>query len=174
MKHQARTAMAIAVIAGGWGTAPLARAQNAWIVYENVDFHFTIDVPAPPQLTLGTTPGPAGPLPTLQGAIEMSPDASLELSAIDLSTVKAGIDPNAILEGGIKGVVNAATATIDSETTINDGAAIGRDVIFHNANSKYEMRTLFLNRRGVVVIGLGEGKVPVEFARAAASLKLRP
>ena len=174
MKHQARTAMLVAAIAVGLGTAPMARAQSAWTTYQNTDFHFTVDVPAEPTISVGITESPAGPEPTFQGTIELSPDSALQLTAVDLTRVTVAIDPNAVLEGGVKGGVGAANATIDSETTISDGDAIGRDVVFHNGTVKYETRIFYLNRRVAALTGLGNGKLPDAFGRAAAAFKILP
>ena len=174
MKHQARTAMLIAAIAVGLGTAPMARAQSAWTTYQNADFHFTVDTPAAPTISVSITETPVGPEPAFQGAIELSSDGVLQLTAVDLTKVTVAIDPNAVLEGGVKGGVNAANATIDSETTISDGAAVGRDVVFHNGAIKYETRIFYLNRRVAALTGLGNGKLPDAFGRAAAAFKILP
>ncbi len=116
-------AAGLAVIASGWAapswsqTAPAA----AWSTYRNDAFHFIIDTPVPPKIELATSPTVAGPMPVLQGAMDLGARGALQITALDVSQLKTDTTPDAMLEGAVQGALNAASLVKDYEITITKG-----------------------------------------------------
>ncbi len=168
-----RSALFAAAVAVAFSTA--ATAQVAWTTWRNDDFRFQVEMPGMPVQTGGTS-GPNGVLKTLMGQVSLGARGSIAVTAIDLSAVQAELNPDTVLEGGVQGAVNNAHATLDSETTIHVGGAVGRDFTSHTANSVMRSRALYLNKRVYAVFSaVPAGSAPLpEYDRVIASLSILP
>ena len=171
-------AVAAAVLAGS--AAPSWAQKNApptvWSSYRNEAFHFTIDTPIPPKIEVTTSTSNVGPMPSLQGAMDLGERGALQITAVDVSQLKTAATPEAMLEGGVQGALDNAKLTKDYETTITKGAAIGREFAGHDATSQYRSRIYYLAGHFVAIAaGWTTGtEIPPDWARADSSLRFLP
>ena len=158
----------VAMAAPGW-------AHSAWSAYRNVDFHFEVAVPAPPTITLSSSPTAVGPMPVLQGLISQG-ETGLGMTALDLSKLDFDTTPEQLLQGSIKGALDNVKAALDSDNPITLDGAMGHEVTGHNDQLKIKVRIYYQAKRVIMLYAVatnGSDLSPV-VARYLSSLKITP
>ena len=165
------TGAAVAVVlACGAG----ARAQSAWQTYHNVKYGFSVATPADPRITEDVTRTSAGPVPTLNGSIDMHERGALVFSVADYTATSRSNDPDEIMEGLVNAFVHQDNSVLDSEISITVQGAPGRDVVLHNGVLQRRLRVVYLNRQlyGLIAVGPVSSGAPSEYERFAGSLSI--
>ena len=161
---------AVAVLA----CAAAAQAQAEWRTYHNAQFGVSFEVPAEPQVSESTTNTAAGPAPTLAGTVDMHDRGALVFTVGDFSKLNGPADPNVVLEGAVKGSVQNAQATLDSEKSITVLGEPARDIVVHTGAFTARERIIYAGHRIYALVGVGPLNVgvPAEYDRFIASFAL--
>jgi hypothetical protein len=176
MGLRTNVALAAGLTLLGAMASPAARAETAWTPYSNAAFRFSLDIPAPPEVTTSTEKTEAGPMPTLQGTITLDAANALQITALDVSQLSPDPGADALLEGGAKGALKATDSTLDEEKTIAVNGAVGRVIVFHNATVKFKTQLLYFNKSVIGITGVGVlgADITPAFDRMTASLRFLP
>jgi len=159
---------AVAILA----CAAAAQAQTGWLTFHNQPFAISIETPGDPRVTQSTTATSSGSAPTLAGVIDLGDRGALLFTVGDFSALNNSPDPNVVLEGSVKGSVEAAHAILDSEQSVTVLGQPGRDIVVHSDQFRGRERIVYTHHRLYAVIGVGPAStgVPVEYDRFMSSL----
>jgi hypothetical protein len=151
-----------------------AAAQSGWHAYHNVKYGFSVETPADPRISEDVTQASSGPVPTLSGAIDLHDRGGLIFTVTDYSATTESTDPDVVLDGLVKALVQRDNSVLDSEISITVQGAPGREIVAHTSALQRRMRFVYLNQQlyGLIAVGPVSSGAPREYERFAGSLSI--
>jgi hypothetical protein len=174
LTSQAAAILATAALLGIAASGP-AHAQNApgdvWNQLQDADYHFAVDMPCVANKTDGTTDGGGATAPTRNYVCDLGPRGALVIYLGQLSAVSHGqpYDRQKVLDASASSVRQSMGLEVDSDTPIQDGDVMGRDIQGHGKDGVMHIRVL--DRHGMLyeLIVAGPSALPPEDGRVMSS-----